>query len=63
MLSNIETQRFILHANIVRYKKILATFLTDQERCFVERRLAEDRESFQQLVRGIVFNDKWTYAA
>ncbi len=34
--------RWTREANVRRYRKLLATRLTDHERCFVERRLAEE---------------------
>ena len=39
--------KFVHRANIDRYKKILATYLTDEERHFVERRLAEEQASLE----------------
>ena len=39
--------QFVHRANIGRYRRILATYLTDQERHFVERRLAEEQASLQ----------------
>jgi hypothetical protein len=50
MTSSAETSQFVHRANIVRYKKILAMHLTDQERCFVEHRLAEEQAALQQFV-------------
>ena len=40
--------KFAHRANIDRYEKILATYLTDEERHFVERRLAEERAFLEQ---------------
>ena len=40
--------KFVHRTNIARYKKILATYLTDGERHFVERRLAEEQASLEQ---------------
>jgi hypothetical protein len=37
-------------ANIDRYRRILKTGLTDTERQFVERRLAEEHAALQQIV-------------
>jgi hypothetical protein len=34
--------RSVHRANINRYRRLLATFLTDHERQFIERRLAEE---------------------
>jgi hypothetical protein len=40
---------FVHRANIAKYQKMLTTYLTPYERDFVERRLAEERNSLQQL--------------
>jgi hypothetical protein len=39
---------FVHRANVVKYQKILATYLTPHEREFVERRLAEERAALSQ---------------
>ena len=44
--------KFVHRTNIVRYRKILATYLTDEERHFVERRLAEEQASLEQPDAG-----------
>jgi hypothetical protein len=41
--------QFAHRAKITRYQKILATYLTAEERRFVERRLAEEQAALQQL--------------
>ncbi len=46
-----EMQQFTIKANIVRYEKILATYLTPAERSFVERRLKEERMALQLFVK------------
>ena len=46
-------ERFAHRANIARYQKILATYLTSEERRFVERRLAEEQAALQQLAWNI----------
>ncbi len=38
-------------ANIARYRKLLATRLTDLERAYIERRLSEERASLKALLR------------
>jgi hypothetical protein len=49
MASELNTNiKFGHRANIDRYKKVLATYLTDEERHFVERRLAEEQASLEQ---------------
>jgi hypothetical protein len=54
MTSNSElTLRSVHQANIKRYCKILKTCLTDEERAFVESRLAEERSSLERLAREI----------
>ena len=42
-------------ANIERYRKILGTYLTAEERRFVERRLVEEQALLNKL-RGSVVN-------
>jgi hypothetical protein len=55
MTSDLATKRQFAHrANIDRYKKILETHLTNEERHFVERRLAEERASLEQLAGTVV---------
>jgi hypothetical protein len=36
-------------ANIGRYRRLLQTYLTDDERQFVERRIAEEKQALQRL--------------
>ncbi|MBR1155836.1 hypothetical protein [Bradyrhizobium sp. JYMT SZCCT0428] len=38
--------------NISRYRGLLKTILTDLERAFIERRLAEEQSAFQALAAG-----------
>ena len=50
MTLRMETVKQFAHrANIERYRKILATYLTAEERRFVEGRLAEEQLALQQL--------------
>ncbi len=63
MISSIETQRFACRANIVRYQKILATYLTAEERRFVEHRLEEEKVALKELAVGIKHVGNLTYAA
>ena len=44
-----EVWRFIHQANIARYERILATYLTEHERHFVELRLVEEQAALQKL--------------
>lgn len=53
MASNIETQRFAARANIFRYQKLLTTYLTEEERRFVERRLEEEKAALQHIAAGV----------
>jgi hypothetical protein len=53
MPSNIETQRFAAKANIFRYQKLLAAYLTEEERRFVERRLEEEKAALQRIAGGV----------
>jgi len=49
MSMNMTMAEFVHRANVVKYQKILATYLTPHEREFVERRLAEERAALAQL--------------
>ncbi len=39
-------------ANIERYRRLLQTHLTENERQFVERRIAEEQRALRQLADG-----------
>ncbi len=54
-------EQFARRANIAKYQKILAKFLTTDERRFVELRIAEEQAALQQLA-GRTGNET-TYAA
>jgi hypothetical protein len=43
------TEQFVHRTNIAKYRRILGTYLTTEERRFVERRLAEEQALLQQL--------------
>ena len=43
------TQLFAHQKNIERYRKLLRTYLTDNERLFVLRRIAEEQAALGQL--------------
>jgi len=45
--------QFAHRANITRYQKILATYLTAEERSFVERRLAEEQAALRELAWSV----------
>ena len=50
MMFRLETAAQFAHkANMARYQKILATYLTAEERRFIERRMAEEQAALQQL--------------
>ena len=57
------TEQFVRRANIERYQKILATYLTAEERRFVERRLAEEQAALQQFAWNIAPESQSNYAA
>ena len=56
-------ERFAHRANITKYQKILATYLTAEERRFVERRLAEEQAALRQLSKGVAAVTEPTFAA
>ena len=43
-------------ANIDRYRRLLQTHLTDDERQFVERRIAEEEAALQGIASGITLD-------
>lgn len=47
------TLRWAHEANLERYRRLLETCLTDNERQFVERRIAEEREALRQVAGTI----------
>jgi hypothetical protein len=47
--AQIEDEVFAHRANIARYKRILETDLTAQERDFIECRLSEEQEALARL--------------
>ncbi len=49
MSRKMDIAEFVHRANVAKYQKILATYLTPYEREFVERRLAEERAALHQL--------------
>lgn len=56
-------QHFAHRMNIAKYERILATELTADERCFVERRLAEEQAALRQLAKGVAAVTEPTFAA
>lgn len=55
--------QFAHRSNIAKYQKILATYLTAEERRFVERRLEEEQVALQQLAWHIAPEGQSNYAA
>jgi hypothetical protein len=53
MLDTRDNLLFAHKANIERYRKILGTFLTAEEKGFVKRRLAEEQTALDQLAERI----------
>jgi len=50
MTSDIQNNFLFAHkTNIERYRRILQTYLTAEERVFVERRLNEEQTAFKEL--------------
>lgn len=51
-MSDVNLERLRTHrANIARYRKLLATRLTDLERAYIERRLIEEQASVKTILR------------
>ena len=49
-MSDVQNNLLFAHkANVERYRKILQTHLTAEERVFVERRLSEEQRALEQL--------------
>ena len=42
--------------NVLRYRKLLATYLSDLERAYIERRLSEERASMAALTQRDVWS-------
>jgi hypothetical protein len=51
------TQQYAHRQNIARYRRLLDTKLTADERRFVERRVAEERAALQRLTGGATSED------
>jgi hypothetical protein len=64
MTSRLETaEQFAHRMNIAKYQRILATYLTAEERRYVERRLAEEQAAFQQFAWNTPPRGQSTHAA
>lgn len=53
-----EARILALQHNIRRYSRLLATELTDLERAFIHRRLAEERLAIEALEREAVAEER-----
>ena len=63
MMFRMETAAQFAHkANTARYQKILTTYLTVEERRFIERRMAEEQAALQQLGSSIASDGPSTHA-
>jgi hypothetical protein len=52
-MTDINAARILAHqGNIARYRRILSTKLTELERSFVMRRLAEERKCLRRLIEA-----------
>jgi hypothetical protein len=49
---------FVHRANIDRYRRLLKTCLTVNERQFIERRLGEEEKAFLEVVQGATLIDR-----
>ena len=57
MSSDLKTALCSAHrANIDRYRQILRTHLSDEERQFVERQIAEEEAALRRVAGGNVFD-------
>jgi hypothetical protein len=56
-------EQYACRANIAKYRRILGTHLTAEERRFVERRVAEEQAALQQFARSVAPVSESTYAA
>lgn len=48
---------FARRANVERYRRLLSTYLTENEREFVERRLAEEEAALRDIVQRAAVGD------
>jgi hypothetical protein len=64
MTSDVKTvEQFVRRANVAKYQRILGTYLTDEERRFVERRLKEEIDDLQESSGSNFPPGKQFYAA
>jgi hypothetical protein len=57
------TEQYAHRQNLARYRRLLATHLTAEERRFVERRVAEEQSALQRLCGRATFEDIATDAS
>lgn len=48
--------------NLARYRRLLATQLTELERDYINRRIVEERDALQQLLHGGSTKEMWLSA-
>ncbi len=58
MLEEKAHSRFVHEANVAKYQRILRTHLTDYERSFVQRRLAQELSLLRQLAKNTALESK-----
>jgi hypothetical protein len=63
ILNQESAQQLTRRENVARYRKILGTYLTAEERHFVERRLAEEQDALQQFAECLAPIGTSNYAA
>ena len=51
------TEQYARRQNLARYRRLLDTHLTAEERRFVERRVAEEQAALQRLSANAAFED------
>ena len=51
------TEQYALRQNLARYRRLLDTHLTAEERRFVERRVAEGQAALRRLSANAAFED------
>ena len=53
-----KTLVFAYRANIERYQRLLRTQLADNERAFIERRIADDRQALKEIMQRMGAADR-----
>lgn len=57
------TEQYAHRQNLARYRKLLATHLTAEERRFVERRVVEEQKALRRLSGNAIIEDIATDAS